>query len=187
VYNWARPRDLSHYERCEHYHATFYQHVEALSLTPFAPRAIDRGLSALFVALVRLAGKEFNGNDQAGRIERHHPYIKAAIDAICDRAGLVGDAETQKMVKQALEAKLDIWLSKAQNLQGGGILKYQIEQKDGLTIELLKSAGRENWQDFTCLNSLRNVEPTVGLILQDQVPNDDINRLPEKMIKQNQN
>ena len=27
VYNWARPRDLSHYERFEHYHATFYQHV----------------------------------------------------------------------------------------------------------------------------------------------------------------
>ena len=26
----ARPRDLSHYERFEHYHATFYQHVEAL-------------------------------------------------------------------------------------------------------------------------------------------------------------
>ena len=29
VYNWARPRDLSHYERFEHYHATFYQQVEA--------------------------------------------------------------------------------------------------------------------------------------------------------------
>ena len=187
VYNWARPRDLSHYERFEHYHATFYQHVEALSLTPFAPRAIDKGLAALFVTLVRLAGKEFNGNDQAGRIERHHPYIKAAIETICDRAGLVGDAETQKMVKQALEAKLDIWLSKAQNIQGGGILKYQIEKRDGLTIELLKSAGRETWQDFTCLNSLRNVEPTVGLILQDQVPDDDINRLPEKMTKQKQN
>ncbi len=36
VYNWTRPRDLSHYERFEHYHATFYNHVEALSVTPFA-------------------------------------------------------------------------------------------------------------------------------------------------------
>ena len=36
VLNWARPRDLSHYETFEHYHATFYQHVEALSVTPFA-------------------------------------------------------------------------------------------------------------------------------------------------------
>src|SRR5207302_8940784 len=55
VLNWARPRDLSHYERFEHYHATFYQHVEALSVTPFAPRAMDRGLSALLVSLIRLA------------------------------------------------------------------------------------------------------------------------------------
>src|SRR5690606_9677682 len=45
VYNWARPRDLSHYERFEHYHATFYQQVEALSLTPFSPCALDRGLT----------------------------------------------------------------------------------------------------------------------------------------------
>jgi hypothetical protein len=29
VFNWARARDLSHYERFEHYHATFYQYVEA--------------------------------------------------------------------------------------------------------------------------------------------------------------
>ena len=45
IYNWARPRDLSHYERFEHYHATFYQHVEALSVTPFAARALDRGFA----------------------------------------------------------------------------------------------------------------------------------------------
>ncbi len=47
IYNWARPRDLSHYESFEHYHATFYRHVEALSVTPFAPRALDRALSAV--------------------------------------------------------------------------------------------------------------------------------------------
>lgn len=51
IYGWARPRDLSHYERFEHYHATFYRFVEALSVTPFAPRARDRGLTALLVSL----------------------------------------------------------------------------------------------------------------------------------------
>ena len=45
VLTWARPRDLSHYETFEHYHATFYQHVEAQSVTPFSPRAMDRGLT----------------------------------------------------------------------------------------------------------------------------------------------
>ena len=42
--------------RFEHYHATFYKHVEALSVTPFAPRALDRGLTALLVSLVRQSG-----------------------------------------------------------------------------------------------------------------------------------
>ncbi len=39
VFNWARPRDLSHYETFGHFHATFYRHVEALSVTrsPTAP------------------------------------------------------------------------------------------------------------------------------------------------------
>ena len=49
VYNWARPRDVSHYERFEHYHETFYQQVEPLSVTPFASRALDRGLSGACV------------------------------------------------------------------------------------------------------------------------------------------
>ena len=44
VYNWTRPRDLSHYEQFEYYHATFYKQVEALSVTPFSARAVDRGL-----------------------------------------------------------------------------------------------------------------------------------------------
>ncbi|MEG3918541.1 DISARM system helicase DrmA [Microcoleus sp. T3_A4] len=171
VYNWARPRDLSHYEQFEHYHATFYQHVEALSITPFAPRAIDRGLAALFVSLVRLAGSELNANDKAGRISRHHPYVEAAINAICDRALAVGDTKTRDLVKQELEAKLDYWLAEA-DTTGGKVLGYQTK-KDGVTMGLLEQPGQSNWQSFTCLNSLRNVEPNIGLILDDRIPDDD--------------
>ncbi|MGV8744166.1 hypothetical protein ACV35G_31940, partial [Pseudomonas aeruginosa] len=43
VLTWAKPRDLSHYETFEHYHATFHKHVEAQSVPPFSPRALDRG------------------------------------------------------------------------------------------------------------------------------------------------
>ncbi len=53
LYNWSRPRDVSHYERFEHDHATFYKQVEPLSVTPFAERALDRGLTAVVVAIVR--------------------------------------------------------------------------------------------------------------------------------------
>src|ERR1019366_192348 len=68
VYNWARPRDLSHYERFAHYHETFYKHVEALSVTPFSARALDRGLSGTMVALMRLWEEHLNGNLKAGEV-----------------------------------------------------------------------------------------------------------------------
>ena len=74
VYNWTRPRDLSHYERFEHYHATFYNHVEALSVTPFASGALSRGLTALLVSCVRLQGTEFNANKQ-GQPDRPQPSV----------------------------------------------------------------------------------------------------------------
>ena len=86
VFNWARPRDLSHYEQFEHYHATFYQQVEALSVTPFAPRALDRGLAALLVSYVRLLGAEFNENSQAGNVNGDHPYFADAIRDLTARA-----------------------------------------------------------------------------------------------------
>lgn len=58
VLTWSRPRDLSHYETFEHYHATFYKHVEAQSVTPFAPRAMDRGLTGLLLSGMRLNNEE---------------------------------------------------------------------------------------------------------------------------------
>ena len=62
VLTWSRPRDLSHYETFEHYHATFYKHVEAQSVTPFAPRALDRGLTGTMVSLMRLSDDALNPN-----------------------------------------------------------------------------------------------------------------------------
>ena len=52
--NIHRPRDRSHYERFQAWHNTFYRAVEATSVTPFSPRAIDRGLAGITVALARL-------------------------------------------------------------------------------------------------------------------------------------
>src|SRR5205823_1600982 len=54
ILNVHKPRDRSHYERFAAYHQTFYRSVEATSVTPFSPRALDRGLAASLVALSRL-------------------------------------------------------------------------------------------------------------------------------------
>ena len=44
ILNIHKPRDRSHYERFAAYHQSFYRSVEATSVTPFSPRALDRGL-----------------------------------------------------------------------------------------------------------------------------------------------
>ncbi len=88
VYNWARPRDLSHYERFEHYHSSFYKHVEALSVTPFAPRALDRGLSALLVSLIREQGLEMNPNAAAESLDRTSALVtKRSLDRFAGGRG----------------------------------------------------------------------------------------------------
>lgn len=178
VCNWARPRDLSHYETFEHYHATFYKHVEALSVTPFSSGAIRRGLTALLVSCVRLQGTEFNINHGAGRIERNHPYIKEAVEMITRRAHLVGNGtEVEQLVRGELNERLDQWLAQAQKNAGGRRLGYD-DARDGVTVGLLNRPSLEPWDDFTCLNSLRDVEPTVGLIFHDGGLDDDPNFAP---------
>ncbi len=172
VYNWARPRDLSHYERFAHYHSTFYQHVEALSVTPFAARAVDRGLSAILTSLVRLPGTTYNANQAAGQLDRTAALVQSAIAAIARRAAEVTQsaAEGQKVLSQ-LQSRLDHWLREAAPKPGGARLGYQTE-RDGLTRPLLQKAGMGDWDTFTCLGSLRDVEPSVNLLLDDR-PLDD--------------
>ncbi|HUR05523.1 MAG TPA: DISARM system helicase DrmA, partial [Nonomuraea sp.] len=52
--NWARPRDLAHFEQFRHYHETFYAQVEALSVTPFSATSLDRGLDGVLVSAARV-------------------------------------------------------------------------------------------------------------------------------------
>jgi hypothetical protein len=164
VYNWSRPRDLSHYEQFEHYHASFYQHVESLSLTPFSAGAMERGLSALLVALIRLSSFDLNKNLQAGALDRDHPLVARAVETIINRAAMIGNARIAANVEKELSSRLDFWLERINDLSGGARLGYQ-KKKDELTVGLLREAGAGRWERFTCLRSLRNVEPQVNLIM----------------------
>jgi hypothetical protein len=60
VFNYSRPRDVSHYESFRGCHSAYHMHVENPSVTPFSAGAVDRGLSAVLVALSRLQDEELN-------------------------------------------------------------------------------------------------------------------------------
>jgi hypothetical protein len=165
VYNWVRPRDLSHFERFEHYHSTLYQQVEPLSVTPFSARALDRGLSALLVSYVRLLGDKFNGNRDAGSLKAGHEFLTRATTDISKRAlAITSNSEIEESVRDNINERIVNWLANAtQVLQGGGVLGYKT-QDDGRTTGLLIPPGKEK-DIFTCLTSLRDVESPITLIL----------------------
>lgn len=55
LYDEARSRDRSYYEKFKPYHSAFYRHVEPTGLTPFSKPARDRALHAVMVAVLRHA------------------------------------------------------------------------------------------------------------------------------------
>lgn len=167
LFNWARPRDLSHYETFEHYHETFYKHVEALSVTPFSPAALKRGLSGVLVALMRLRDQRLNANAKAGELQDTDAELPIVIDRIIARAvQALGDPSIGALVRQMLMERRDHWLARVRN-QTDHRLGYR-DDVQGI-VGLLKQPGPGDWEWFTCLNSLRDVEGTVDLIL-DQNP-----------------
>lgn len=188
VFNWARPRDLSHYETFAHFHGTYYNHVEPLSVTPFSPGAMARGLAGLLVSLVRLRGTEYTANEAAAKIQTLDAAVQDAVEVICKRAELVGDGPAvADYCRAVLQAKLDLWRAEAQNTTGGRTLTYTQPvaggdgPKRGTTVQLLQRPGMERWEEFTCLNSLREVEPTVKLIIDDGGL-DDVADLPPEPV-----
>ena len=159
IYNWSRPRDLSHYERFENYHATFYRHVESLSLTPFAQGAVERGLTALLVSLVRQSTSLFNGNEDARHVRADHPVVQRAVETIVSRAEKVVGVTAADELRGYLRRRLDDWAREAQRKPTLGYTAH------GLVLPLLQKPESGPWTEFTCPNSLREVEPSSAVLL----------------------
>jgi hypothetical protein len=164
VYNWARPRDLSHYETFGHYHASLYRQVEALSVTPFAPRALDRGLTGVLASLLRLGDPAWNDNPGAGRVDPANALAVAARAAIRDRAGgQIGPAAAGAL-DERIATLLDAWRVEAQ--VGQRTLVYKRWGKSDTDVSLLQEPGIEGWSRWTVPTSMRNVETAVPLALR---------------------
>jgi hypothetical protein len=164
VYNWARPRDLSHYETFGHYHATLYRQVEALSVTPFAPRALDRGLTGVLASLLRLGDPAWNDNPGAGRVDPANALAVAARAAIRDRAGGQIGPDAAGALDERIATLLDAWRAEAQ--VGQRTLVYQRRGKSDADVSLLQEPGIEGWSRWTVPTSMRNVETAVPLALR---------------------
>jgi hypothetical protein len=166
VYNWARPRDLSHYETFAHYHATFHGQVEPLSVTPFAPRARDRGLTALLVALARHSRSEWRPNVGAARVDVSAAEVGEAAEVVRRRAATVtARSDVADDAGRELTLRRDQWDGE-QDVPYRELV-YRRPLAGGTAAGLLKAPGSHAWDEWTCLTSLRDVEPGVDLLLDD--------------------
>jgi hypothetical protein len=173
VLTWARPRDLSHYETFEHYHATFYQHVEAQSVTPFSPRAMDRGLTGAMLAVMRNRFEPFAPNTGAGALTSpSRPEVVSTVDSVTDRAWEVTEDSAKKNLAMAeMKSRADEWAKEA--AVPGRILVYQKYGAGPTAYSLLEAPGVKPWSTWTVPMSMREVEPGVNLVMEDDRSNQD--------------
>jgi Helicase conserved C-terminal domain len=172
--NIHRPRDRSHYERFQAWHNTFYRAVEATSVTPFSPRAIDRGLAGVSVALARLGCDQLTAPKQAVQIGQQRQQVEFVAEAISRRAEMHDKDRTTEDLEElrvhlqdAVINLFDDWENLAREK---GKLQYQQEVGDGnppLLFSPLDSEPRSSTaKKFKAQRSLRDVEQSVSLWIQ---------------------
>ena len=181
--NIHRPRDRSHFERFTVFHESFYRAVEATSVTPFSPRALDRGLAGTLVALARLGDSRMT--PPRGATEICSPARRDELRKICE--ALITRAENHRQGATAAEKQefrdrvtarvdslLDDWftIAKEAATEHRSTLIYQKREnetgqpllRDFLDPDLANLPPRH--RNFRANRSLRDVEPVVDIWLQ---------------------
>jgi hypothetical protein len=176
--NVHKPRDRSHYERFEAWHASFYRSVEATSVTPFSPRALDRGLAEVTVALSRQGWPGMTKGPNAIRAMELRSSLSPVVDIFGRRVEQYAALDSKEMqqrrdgVRGKVEDLLDDWakISKQQK-DAGATLRYQ-QYDDGTGPYLLRYPLDPDLErieskaaQFKAHRSLRDVEPACNLRL----------------------
>jgi Helicase conserved C-terminal domain len=172
--NVAKHRDRSHYERFGAFHQSFYRSVEATSVTPFSPRALDRGLAGTYVALARHLFPELTAAPNAVAFESLTPDKKRHIlQIILNRAqianaNLLSESTTDHFrLEKRIGALADAWCEIAHNMQAnqfqyGNELKGESKLLRDFLDSSLEDLGKE-YKKFRANRSLRDVEPSVNV------------------------
>jgi hypothetical protein len=179
IFNIHRPRDRSHYERFAAFHESFYRSVEATSVTPFSPRALDRGLAGTLIALARQGHLPLTPPRGATEILRELPRLAFAVDLLAQRAfdthhdtSSPDARQLSQKVRERCSDLLDEWSKIAKELHDtGGALQYQAETGSArrLLYEFLNPELKmlpPRHRKFRANRSMRDVEPSVNLWLK---------------------
>jgi Helicase conserved C-terminal domain len=176
--NWARPRDLAHFEQFRHYHETFYAQVEALSVTPFSPTSLERGIDGVLVSAARVSDAYrtdgLSPERGAWRVRDEQPLLNALIERL--RTRILAAAQQEPVAEQArlrLVNRLDQWQARgAYATQAAQKLVYERTGDSNGFLPLISSpenakayASLQERAPFVVANSMREVQPEINLLV----------------------
>ncbi|WP_160049929.1 DISARM system helicase DrmA [Nocardiopsis sp. FR4] len=175
--NWARPRDLAHFEQFRHYHETFYSRVEALSVTPFSITSLERGLDGVLVSAARVLQatrrEGLSPERGAGRIEEERDFAEGLIDKLVQRVKRASNDDPADRARRRLHNRLDQWEKRCRYLasQNKGLVYERVPDKahfDPLMISAENARAVTDSKDtppFVVANSMREVQPEINLLV----------------------
>jgi Helicase conserved C-terminal domain len=189
--NWARPRDLAHFEQFRHYHETFYAQVEALSVTPYSPTSLVRGIDGLLVSAARVMQavlpEGLSPEREAWRIKNQRTAVVAMADRLKKRiaAAALSD-ETTKRANDLFVNRIDRWAERAKRAaEMGKTLVYERTGDGDKYLPLIispenakASVGGSIEAPFVIANSMREVQPEINVLVS-PLPERLFARVPE--------
>jgi hypothetical protein len=172
LYNFGRPRDLSHFEHYLSYHGALYVSVEATSVTPWAPRARDKALHAVFAGAVRHLVAGLRADDAAIDFVAADAEVQRIISYLVSRAKGATSAAGDANIRAELDGIAAEWERKASNARAAN-RKFNYWEKPApfgktsphllCSAEEMTTSGSNAW---AAPNSLREVEPSTAFVLK---------------------
>lgn len=104
MYSPSKPRDKSHYEQFQGYHSRIYSNVEPTSVTPFSINSRQRGLHAVFIALIRHFSSDtlMNSPHISDEFYELTPIIEKLIIERCQIIDLEELRNTRKLLNKII-------------------------------------------------------------------------------------
>jgi hypothetical protein len=165
MYNSSRSRDKSHYEQFGFYHRSFYQYVEATSVTPFSARAIEKAVHCAFIIMLRLSEHTLGANDNAVNFRVDDECVSKVKNFILDRIRKI-HPEAVRDAEEWIMAVAKRWEELA--LENPDTLVYFKRNQAGSCNLLIAGEQGSNLDFPATLNSLRNVEPSPNVFIQER-------------------
>lgn len=163
LFNSSRSRDRSHYESFVAFHSAIYRQVESTSVTPFSPRARDRGLHAVLIALARLTIGAFQENKGAADVDQFRSEVENLAERIVERVQRV-DAAQAAATREQLTEIIEGWCARA-DANPNLVFTDRFHPDRALLVDAGRDEDDAPLGTFPTLSSLRDVDLESNLFL----------------------